>query len=69
MVGKEILILLIMKKRKQLYAVATMGLIYECDIISEVSSPLSLSRVSIFPAKEFGYSSVPWEYLLEYMGL
>ncbi|GKC35453.1 putative F-box protein [Tanacetum coccineum] len=54
------------EKRKRLYVVATMGLIYECDIINEVSSPLSLSRVSIFPAKEFGYSSVPWAYLLEW---
>ncbi|KAD7116722.1 hypothetical protein E3N88_03990 [Mikania micrantha] len=38
--------------QKRLYIVTTMGIIYECDIINDVSSPLTLSLVTTFPAKE-----------------
>ncbi|KAK9074445.1 hypothetical protein SSX86_007043 [Deinandra increscens subsp. villosa] len=52
--------------RKRLYVVATMGTIYECDVANDVLSPLTLSRVTTFPGKEFGCLSVPWGYLVEW---
>ncbi|XP_076953608.1 putative F-box protein At5g55150 [Bidens hawaiensis] len=52
--------------RKQLYVVATIGTIYECDIENDVSDPLKLSRVATFPANDFWCMSVPWAYLLEW---
>ncbi|KAL8229894.1 hypothetical protein R6Q57_014794 [Mikania cordata] len=52
--------------QKRLYIVTTMGIIYECDINNDVSSPLTISLVTTFPAQEFGCGSLPWAYLLEW---
>ncbi|KAJ0430505.1 hypothetical protein HanHA300_Chr17g0669851 [Helianthus annuus] len=54
------------RMQKRLYVVATMGTIYECDMINGVLCPLTLSRVTTFPGKEFGCLTVPWAYLLEW---
>nr|XP_043625181.1 putative F-box protein At5g55150 [Erigeron canadensis] len=54
------------KTRKRLYVVATMGSLYECEILNDVSSPLNLCRLSQFPGKEFGRSNLPWAYVLEW---
>ncbi|KAI3671876.1 hypothetical protein L1987_87073 [Smallanthus sonchifolius] len=55
--------------RKRLYVMATMGTIYECDILNnDVSrtTPLTLCRLSTFPGKEFGCLCLPSAYLLEW---
>lgn len=52
--------------RKRLYVVATLGSIYECDILCESSGSLTLNRLSTFPEKEFNLSSFPWAYLVEW---
>lgn len=54
------------KTRKRLYVMTTMGSIYECDVLKDASSPLTLSFVSQFPRQAFGCSSLPWVYLLEW---
>ncbi|KAL9993749.1 hypothetical protein Hdeb2414_s0008g00267881 [Helianthus debilis subsp. tardiflorus] len=53
--------------RKRLYVMATMGTIYECDILNnDASRPLTLRQLSTFPGKEFGCLCLPSAYLLEW---
>ncbi|KAI3731666.1 hypothetical protein L1987_62859 [Smallanthus sonchifolius] len=54
------------RMRKRLYVVATMGTIYECDIVNDVLGPVTLTRLTNFPGKELGCSCVSWAYLLEW---
>ncbi|KAL8268808.1 hypothetical protein R6Q59_002606 [Mikania micrantha] len=53
--------------RKRLYVMATMGTIYEFDILNnDVSCPSTLHLLTTFPGKEFGCLCLPSAYILEW---